>query len=130
MSDEQARQAVEGMKAQIARRCVYFSGVLDEQCKAGVIYASVRRAEPFPFLPCIRWPDPSKPDPPDSCAKRHFPTPDEVEKEHAEGIGAVLNFFEKLSQGLCPSCSKAVEPVKKVGRSLYAACGHRIGGTR
>ena len=128
-NDETTRLAIEGMKAQIARRCVHYSGALDEQCKAGVVYDTVRRKDTFPFLPCIRWGEkrPDAAEPPDTCTKRHFPTPEEVEKEHADGIAAVRSFFESLAEGLCPVCHKPIGTGKQVGRSFYADCGHRIG---
>lgn len=131
MSDSEAlkNEALSKMKDQIARRCVYFTGALDKTCKAGVELDSVRRKEPWPFLPCVRFSPGEKPpvEPPDTCAKRHFPTPEEVEKEHAEGIAAVSKHLEALAAGLCPVCGKPLEPLREEGKCLYGACGHRIG---
>lgn len=130
--------AISKMKDQIARRCVFFTGALDKTCKAGVILDSVRRKEPWPFLPCVRFlrtqeliglSSPRTVEPPNTCEKRHFPTPDEVEKEHAESLAVVRKFFEKLAAGVCPYCEKPLEPLKTVGHSVYGACGHRLGGT-
>lgn len=115
----------ERMKDEIARRCVHYSGALDTACKLGVVYEKVRRAESWPFLPCVRFKE--APEPPDTCVFRHFPTPAEVDKQHESDLAAVLAHLEKIADGICPQCGKKLDPIKHVGRSVIGACGHRIG---
>lgn len=40
---------------------------------------------------------------------------------------AIVRFFEAMAAGKCPTCGGDVEPSRRVGRCLYAACGHRLG---
>jgi len=113
---------------QIGGRCKHFTGVQNDECAVGLRYAEVRRTQGSkgPYrLPCLVL-DP-KPLPP--CARRCFPTAEEVKLEEAEWEAAIEEHMAKLAKGECPTCGKNLEPRRQVGRCSYGACGHRIGQT-
>ncbi|MGD0022625.1 MAG: hypothetical protein ABSC54_10025 [Smithellaceae bacterium] len=62
---------------QIADRCVYFNGIQNDKCEAGVIYPT-----PCDLLPCNKGRRQDEPLP--DCEKRRFPTEEEVKKEVEE----------------------------------------------
>ena len=67
-----------------AARCVHFTGIQNDRCKAGVLYDDVR-GEPGhgTLLPCLNDVH--------MCAQRRYPTPEEVEAE-LRGIEDSIRF--------------------------------------
>lgn len=113
------------MLNRIKTRCVHFTGVQHETCKAGVCYRDIPR-EKNPKagiigIPCI---NPNL----NTCDKRQFPTDEEARAEAKEMDEAIEKFLGRLKDGLCPHCGKNVEKRVQVGPCVYAEpCGHRIG---
>lgn len=117
------------LKDQISRRCVHFTGIMDKQCKAGVEYDAVKDTTVRPYkFPCI---NPAT----DSCAKRCYPTAEEVAetmKAHEQSLKFALTIFTKLTgaargsagQTDCPVCNtKTVNyTVAKLNGHIWARC--------
>ena len=106
-------------------KCRHFNGIQHDACKAGIRYDTFR-TEPRTRLPCL--PNVGNALIPLSTCKYFdaFTTEEQasIDKAFAK---AIAEHLEKLASGVCPVCGKATEPRKRVGRCLYAACGHRIG---
>lgn len=112
--------------------CVHFTGLplierMSPTCKAGVKYDSVKVVRPgtphaWPCLPGIAGAA-------GECAKRVFPTPEQVEEHFRQIDESVARFVSKLREGkVCPHCDVALTKTVRIGRCLYAEpCGHRIG---
>jgi hypothetical protein len=118
------------LAAQVRRKCVYFNGIGNETCEAGVRYEDVMRdeAERRSRYPCLRGRTrKGQRNPPDTCPKRRWPTEDEVQ-EHVEASEAMLDdFLSKLKADTCPHCDADVERHRQAGRCVYAEpCGHRL----
>lgn len=81
-----------------AQRCVHFTGVQHEVCKAGVRYDSFAKNA---GLPCIRL---GGARPGNSCDKKQLPTEEEIQK-HEDEIEATLKRFRTVAP--------VIEKVKK-----------------
>jgi hypothetical protein len=112
--------------ARALRTCKHFTGVAVPTCRAGVRYEDVKDSTgPRPF----RWPCTS-PNAATTCAARCYPTHEEAAAEWDDFERLLADREEKLSRGLCPRCSRPVEPRRQVGRCIYGACGCRLGQGR
>ena len=108
-------------------RCVHFTGVQHNQCKAGVVYLSVRDASgkgPYRW-PCLTRGESAI----TTCAKRQLPTRAQAEKTVTERETHVQAFLAKVRDGkVCPTCDKPITGRQRVGRCIYLRpCGHRLG---
>lgn len=116
------------LRDQIADRCVHFTGIQCDECKAGVRYEDVRDPDARPYrLPCFRSDLFETGQPAPSCASQRFPTDAEVDAEVAEMNAELDRHLAQLAAGTCPVCGGSIEPSRIVGRCKYGACGHRIG---
>lgn len=116
------------MLEQIAGRCVHFTGLLKDECRAGVRYVDVRDPDARPYrLPCFREDLFGTGHPAPTCTSQRFPTEEEAaaeEREHREAIDRAL---AANRAGKCHVCGADIEPSHVVGRCKYASCGHRVG---
>jgi hypothetical protein len=112
-------------REQIAGWCKHFNGIQHDTCQRGIAYADVRDPSARPYrYPCIRRPDgPCA----TSCALAEFPTPEEVAAAEAETEAAIVTWFAKLKNGICPHCDTPIAQKTKIGRCVYATpCGCRL----
>lgn len=114
---------MKSLHEQIASRCVHFTGVQHEECAAGVDYLTVRSDDRPAKFACLQL----RPGPLPDCAKRCWPSPEEVDQEVAESEAALAEYLAKLEAGECPQCGGDLEPRRQDGCCIYGACGHRIG---
>jgi hypothetical protein len=118
-------------------KCRHFTGLLEDQCDAGVLYTSVMgpfeggqlAGDPeyrcrIPCLPCGAHL---------GCSKREYPTAEEAEADKARVNAAVARFmerigvFERRESEACPTCGEHVDRLQKVGRCVYARpCNCRL----
>jgi hypothetical protein len=110
--------------------CVHFNGTVNEACKAGFAYATVRDEERR--LPCYPergeglFPDPTPSACTIACPSHRLPTPEEVEAEERRRADAILAYLATMNSGTCPTCGLDSEPKQQVGRCVYGACGCRL----
>jgi hypothetical protein len=104
------------------RRCVHFSGIHHDKCRAGVAYATVKN-----FLgegriyPCVA-PEVM------TCASRQLPTQEQAEVLADQAEEHHRAFMAKIALGVCASCDVEAADFKQVGKCIYAMpCGHRVG---
>lgn len=127
---------------QIANKCEHYNGLsgpgmkddaATRCCKAGVVYLTVKAsddvAKGFARYPCFREGEAVP------CAKRHFPTPEEVASEVAEhdarwerlklGIGACSDDAKKHGYGKGKGGNGFVPcPVCKTGDLYYTVASY------
>lgn len=116
------------LRDQIADRCVHFTGIQHDQCKAHVRYDDVRDTDVRPHrLPCFRSDLFETGEPAPVCTAQRFPTDAEVDAEVAEMNAELDRHLAQFAAGTCPICGGSIEPSRVVGRCKYASCGHRIG---
>lgn len=123
--------------------CVHFNGIMNDACKVGVTYASVRDGSVRPYrFPCIgREGDPCA----TTCAKRQLPTLAEVEAEEArfrksmaDTMTARAEIVENIGpwkrgepgeegQTPCPVCKSGTLHFTRSGFNghIHAACSTR-----
>jgi len=121
MSKLRERTAAE----QIRNWCIHFTGLMNDTCKAGVEYKSVKLEHRAPdglhAYPCFRDHDTH------NCPLQQFMSVEEAEAVAAEQEKHIRQYFEDIAQDVCPICHKAFERKKQVGRCVYAEpCGHRL----
>lgn len=107
--------------AVVHEKCRHFRGTQQATCAAGVPMAPVRGRP----LPCLQFSGGREA--PDTCPERVWMTQAEHDAARAELDERLRELRELGARGLCHVCKRPVEPTRKVGRCLYAACGHRIG---
>lgn len=78
------------VEEQIRNRCIHFTGVQNDTCKAGVSYAKFRPSGKG--IPCVRFKDESPP----QCEKREMPSDKQVAIELAEHEAFNERFKKKL----------------------------------
>lgn len=96
-------------------RCVYFNGLNNDACNAGVAYESLK---PYDSMPCLPKFDKGL----CHCIQRRLLTREEAEAEHAEHeawndkLNLILPLIEAmrsrgstLSRDVCPICQGMVE---------------------
>jgi len=105
-------------------RCEHFNGLINDVCKAGVSYETVRDASTRPYrypclsgngLPCAT-----------TCAMASYPTEAEAHEYEKRVEAHSAAYSRDLAEGRCPICH---QPAKKrqVGRCVYGdPCGHRM----
>ena len=121
MSKLRERSAAE----QIRGWCVNFTGLMNDQCRAGVEYKSVKVPQGGPDglhgYPCFLDHDIH------NCALQAFMTVEEAEAKAAEQEARIRQYFEEIATDVCPVCHKPFERKQQVGRCVYAEpCGHRM----
>lgn len=117
------------MTAATYEKCRHFCGI-QNVCGAGIDPKTVRDAsQPGPY----RWPclqligcAPAS----DTCPKREWMTAEEHAGEERKLREAAGREIQLVADGKCPTCGRAIEPSRLVGRCKYGACGHRIGQVR
>lgn len=102
------------------RGCRHFSGLLEDKCRAGVAYKSLRH--PFPCLV-----DEFTGKYTETCPLFAFYTEQEIDEEERKLAEAVNVFFGKLNSDVCPHCDTPITSKRQVGRCVYAdPCGCRL----
>ncbi len=66
---------MKSLKEQISGKCIHFNGIMNECCKAGISYASVREGKPNNF-PCLKQGG--------ECSNVRFLSEQEVEERLSE----------------------------------------------
>lgn len=118
-------ETMRSVRDQIASRCVHFTGVLNERCRADVSYRELRaRSEGGKGLPCF------SPNAPPCCELRRLPSEKEIAAEIEASDAALRRYHDAIEAGRCPECGHAFEPLRQDGCCVYAACGHRLGQGR
>lgn len=107
------------LKEQIESRCVHFTGVQNDTCKAGIKYAQFRPMKQG--LPCIKFRDESPP----LCDRRESPTPEAVQKEINDWealdkrFQTTLPIIERLKREHKGQSWRGVEPCPICGKNLH-----------
>lgn len=113
------------LEEQISGKCKHFNGIMNERCKADVLYTDVRGdKKPYEF-PCL---DRSK----TNCLKAIFPTPEEVTKQLNEiniSTGKTIGVLIAIKKGNAPKgtvpcpCGGSVHYVKAQSNGhVHAKC--------
>jgi hypothetical protein len=127
---EAAKRLNELKRKQRASYCAHFNGLINDRCRASVVYLEVEdRTGGVIRMPC--WPeDVNRGACSTSCASFRLPTPEEIEAEERRTEELINAHLAKLEAGECPRCGKPTEPRRQVGRCIYGACGCRLGQGR
>lgn len=110
--------------------CVFFTGIQNETCCAGIVYSQL---SPRGFgsalrLPCVASNHWENLDGVVECASLRWPTQEELVEHEQVMEEAVELFAERLTQGLCVECGQKPTRMRQVHQSYYAEpCGHRQG---
>lgn len=114
---------------QYATSCVYFNGIMEKVCRAGVSYDDPRFGGRQPYraeLPCLKE-NPADPTRTDLCDRCEFLTEEAARQKADESTRRIRAYFEKMTSGICPECDQKIERERQVGRCVYAEpCGHRL----
>ena len=121
---------------QLQRRCIHFNGLINDTCKAGVLYSEARdeSTRPYRYACFQRIGDKgqlgSQDDvagyPEVACPRAQFLTEAEAKAEEAESRKEIKAFFDEMASGKCPHCHQPMTK-RQVGRCVYAEpCGHRL----
>lgn len=115
------------MSPQCAEECRHFTGVQNDTCAAGVAYREVRDvSQPgmarWSCLTTIGRTPAST-----TCPSRSLLSRAEQDEKEARIMKAIIDAATAIAAGKCHVCGAAAEPTTRVGRCLYARCGHRIG---
>lgn len=98
----------------VMSRCIYFNGMQNRRCKAGVAYAAGVAA-------C--WGEDGA-----TCYKRETPTREAAIAEIENDEKRFAETLDKMRQGVCLACGIESTDWEQVGRCIYAVpCGHRAG---
>jgi hypothetical protein len=95
------------LEEQIANKCIHFSGIMDEVCKAGIKYRNVRVDEgngPYKF-PCLKQGG--------ECAKCEFPTDEQIRKRIEQIDSSCIKAITAMA-AIKEHCSKTKEQTGKV----------------
>lgn len=118
------RIEVKSLAQQISSRCVYFTGIGNKECRAGVSYDSVcdTSESGLKRWPCFRDGAACR-----TCDKRHFPTDDEV----ADEVASIRAYSEKVNKamGAAKLDAKSRGLGKDSGGSGSISCPCCNGGT-
>lgn len=99
-------------------------------CEAGINYRELVGGPDFGWarrIPCLDG-SPSLPRlDPVPCSRRVLMTQEEHAEREKETRALIDQVCARMAAGLCPHCSKPIEPSTVHGRCRYGACGHRIG---
>jgi hypothetical protein len=128
-------EQLKSRRDQRLKTCKHFSGVQHKACKAGIKYADVEAAAPpltGRHLPCL--PNLKSGACEGECAKREFPTPEEVEAREQEiirsisrtgtAIAAVVEKIGKWKKGMGDAQGQMPCPVCKTGTLGYSRSGY------
>lgn len=107
---------------QLMQRCVHFNGLINDSCRAGVVYADLKDEAVRPYgYPCFR-------DRPCStvCDRAQFMTEAEARAEEERSYAELRRYFVAIGDGRCPICDAPMQQ-RQVGPCVYAnPCGHRL----
>jgi hypothetical protein len=109
--------------------CVHFNGMMNQTCRLGIAYDTVRGQERGQF-PCLKqtYTDPTRTD---LCSSAEYLTVDQAKVKADEKMARIRAKLERMVEGYCIQCDQKIERQVKVGRCLYAEpCGHRLGQGR
>lgn len=101
------------LSEQIGNKCIHFNGLREDTgaCDAGVVYLTVKATDEsikgFARYPCFREGEAVP------CAKRHFPTPEEVAAQVAEHNAS----WERLKLGIRAASDDAKKHGFKMGNA-------------
>lgn len=103
------------------RRCIYFNGVMNDECEAGVNYHALMGDGfgCFAHMPCLSDTGVV------SCGKASFLSESEARAEVDADEIKIQQFIRELNDGICPICKVEVKQ-KQVGPCVYGTCGHRL----
>jgi len=112
-------------KAKQLGTCIYFTGILNQQCAAGVPYW------PIGQQPCLVEYDNGT----HVCALRHLPTEAEAQARAEVRIQEIQASLDRMRHRVanqeCLHCGQQWETRKQIGPCIYAyPCGHRQGQGR
>ncbi len=121
------------LKEQISNRCIHFTGMMDQSCKKGIKYSTVKISSKPVKRPCFKSGRLSG----GQCSSAQFPSDSEVDKEVEESekmmmaaIGAysyVKEHFHKTGKRSgeidCPSCGSPLRyRVAEYNNHIRAKC--------
>ena len=102
--------------------CRHYSGLMKEECSAGVRYADVKGPGKPMNYPCFKDRCEGT-----SCSSQSFYTDEEAWDRIEESRRSISEYFGKLAANVCPICDAPVERQRQVGPCVYAVpCGHRL----
>jgi len=111
--------------------CVYFNGRLShDSCDAGIKYNDVMidLPEGGQDMPCMREPRRKSDKPLPHCAKRRWPTQEELDAREVEINQWIAQMIERQNNDQCIHCGAKIERKEQIGRCIYAfPCGCRQG---
>lgn len=119
-----SQSVVDQIVARDMTRCVYFNGMMNDACKAGIRYHDLVGSEIGwgLRLPCIKLERSTDTVP---CSRLLLPTAEEAKAKAEEIVAAATERMEAIARGECPICERKVE-MRQVGRCVYGDCGHRM----
>ena len=108
--------------AEEMKRCVHFTGIQHDTCRAGVNYHELLGTGVgcFAHMPCLADDGAAV-----VCESRQLPTEAEARKTVEEANAAVAEFLNQMAQGICQFCKVEVKQ-RQVGHCVYGTCGHRL----
>lgn len=111
------------LQQSVESRCVHFTGIQKNVCKAGVLYQSLM-VEGWKGLPCIATGKLTHEERCAACPHFKLPTPEEV-KEELEGFAKA---FEKIAAGLSTCCEAPLNTAetKRSVTKTCSKCGHMV----
>ena len=114
---------MKSLEEQTGEWCRHFTGLMDEACRAGIAYRTVRDESTAPYrFPCLRGDGVAA-----RCPHVSYLTPEEVTARVAEINAALEKFVTNLAADICPHCETPIARRAQVGRCVYAEpCGHRL----
>ncbi len=98
--------------------CRHFTGLLDKECKVGVVYESVKDANAHPY----RWPCFKD----HGCAARCAPMPRSSprkrwQRKSVRPVPCFREFLDSLANSICPHCKTAIAEKYQVVRLVAAS---------
>lgn len=129
------------LRSQIADTCIYFNGTMNKSCKAGMVYDEVDKGLRVAYragLPCHK-PDrddlerlDGKPQCP--CAKREFPSEEEIQRQlavhekHKQMFMATLPLIARIKKEHAGHNWKGIEECPVCKGKLHMSCAGSYNG--
>jgi len=108
--------------ANTMNKCVYFNGITNETCDAGVGYKQLLGDGVgwAAHMPCFNDDGATV-----VCQKRQLPTRETAVATEEDHDRRIKQFIEELNNSVCPICKQKVQQ-RQVGPCVYGTCGHRL----
>ncbi len=105
------------------QRCIHFTGLMQDTCKAGIRYRSVMGSDLPHSLPCLKEYNPAGM----TCDRAEFMTDQQAQQYEVKVKAQVEDWIGKLKANICPHCNQPIQHKRQAGRCVYAEpCGHRL----